>query len=134
LKKERQLTAEGMSWLEEVTEESLRISVDTSLYTKDALFKACYAFTDRCYLFLSPAEAPDVVRVRFSRKEPGTDLAVMAGEFANELVDQRVRAQIAAETAGVRELIVAQAFAEADLIDRTLPESSYEDDPRGIAG
>jgi His-Xaa-Ser system protein HxsD len=123
-----------MSWLEEVTDESLCVSVDTTVYTTDALFKACYTFTDRCYLFLSPTENPRVIKVRFAPKSSECDLAVTAGEFCNELIDQRVRQQIAAETGAIRELIVAQAFAEADLIDRSLPESSYLDDPRGIAG
>jgi His-Xaa-Ser system protein HxsD len=123
-----------MSWLEEVTDESLCVSVDTTVYTTDALFKACYTFTDRCYLFLSPTENPRVIKVRFAPKSSECDLAMMAGEFCNELIDQWVRQQIAAETGAIRELIVAQAFAEADLIDRSLPESSYLDDPRGIAG
>jgi His-Xaa-Ser system protein HxsD len=127
-------TPDGMSWLEDVTDESLFVSVDTEVYTTDALFKACYAFTDRCYLFLSPSENPRVIKVRFAPKEPGCDLAATAGEFCNELIDQRVRQQIATETGAIRELIVAQAFAEADLIDRSLPESSYLDDPREIAG
>lgn len=128
------MTPDGMSWLEEVTDESLCVSVDTTVYTTDALFKACYTFTDRCYLFLSPTENPRVIKVRFAPKSSECDLAMMAGEFCNELIDQWVRQQIAAETGAIRELIVAQAFAEADLIDRSLPESSYLDDPRGIAG
>lgn len=134
MNKETLQAPSGMSWLEEVKGESLCVSVDTEVYTTDALFKACYTFTDRCYLFLSPAENPCVIRVRFAPKGPGCDLAATAGEFCNELIDQRVRQQIAAQTSAIRELIVAQAFAEADLIDRSLPESSYIDDPRGIAG
>jgi His-Xaa-Ser system protein HxsD len=99
----------------------------------DALFRVCYAFTDKCYLFLEPKEeTPSVINVRFTRKEADHDLAPLAGEFSNALVDQRVRLEISAETKAVRELIVAQAFAEADLIDRSLSESSYIDDPKGI--
>ncbi len=122
-----------ISWIEEVGDESLCVSVDTSIYSLDSLFRVCYAFTDRCYLFLQPEGRASVVRVRFTRKTPGCDLSQLAGEFSNALIDQRVRLQIAAETRAIRELIVAQAFAEADLIDRTLSESSYLDDPRGVA-
>jgi His-Xaa-Ser system protein HxsD len=69
----------------------------------------------------------------FTRKTPDCDLHSLAGEFSNELINQRVRLQIASETRAIRELIVAQAFAEADLLDRSLSESSYVDDPRGVA-
>jgi His-Xaa-Ser system protein HxsD len=124
---------QNISWFEDVTDETLCVSVDTDIYSLDALFRVCYAFTDRCYLFLQPGGHTSAVKVRFSRKTPECDLAQIAGEFSNALIDQRVRMQIASETGGIRELIVAQAFAEADLIDRTVSESSYLDDPKGIA-
>ena len=90
-----------------------RLVVDTTLYTSDALFRACYAFTDRCYLFLKQLSA-DQVLVEFRRSDSSHVLADVVGAFANELIDQRVRADIARETRAIRERIVAQAFAEAD--------------------
>jgi His-Xaa-Ser system protein HxsD len=45
-------------------------------------------------------------------------LTRIAGEFGNELISQRIRLDLAEETRPVRELIVAQAFAEADLSAR----------------
>lgn len=127
------MTQERFSWLQEVTDESLCVCVDTAVYSLEALFRVCYAFTDRCYLFLQPEEGSQVIRVRFTRKAADSDMPLLAGEFANELINQRVRSLIASETRAVRELIVAQAFAEADLLDRSLQESDYVDDPRGIA-
>jgi His-Xaa-Ser system protein HxsD len=127
------MTSDRISWLQEVTDRSLCICVDTTVYSLEALFRVCYAFTDRCYLFLQPEES-SVVKVRFAGKTLDVDLAALAGEFSNELINQMVRLQVAAETRGIRELIVAQAFAEADLIDRSLSEASYFDDPKGITG
>lgn len=127
------MNSERISWLESISEDSLCMAVDTAIYSMDALFRVCYAFTDRCYLFLEPKEGiQSVINVRFTRKGEDCDLASLAGEFSNSLIDQRVRLQISAETRAVRELIVAQAFAEADLLDRSLSESSYIDDPKGI--
>jgi His-Xaa-Ser system protein HxsD len=123
-----------ISWLERVTVESLCVRVDTAAYSLEALFRACYAFTDRCYLFLRPEDGSTVVEVMFAEKTPDSDLASLAGEFSNELIDQKVRQQIAAETRAIRELIVAQAFAEADLLDGSLSEASYVDDPKRVAG
>ena len=128
------MNSERITWLETISEDSLCMSVDTSIYSLDALCRVCYAFTDRCYLFLQAQEGmPLVINVRFTRKGDDCDLASLAGEFSNALIDQRVRLQISAETKAIRELIVAQAFAEADLIDRSLSESTYIDDPKGIS-
>jgi hypothetical protein len=43
-----------------------------------------------------------------------------------------VRLEIANETRAIRELIVAQAFTEADLIDRSGSEGSYIEDLRDV--
>jgi His-Xaa-Ser system protein HxsD len=128
------MTSERFSWLQEVTDESLCVSVDLSVYSLEALFRVCYAFTDKCYLFLQPEKDSSVVKVMFARKTPDCDMPSLAGEFSNELINQRVRRQIALETRAIRELIVAQAFAEADLLDRTLSEADYVEDPKGISG
>ena len=127
------MTPERISWLQDITDENLCVCVDTATYSLEALFRVCYAFTDKCYLFLRPENGSSVVRVMFTRKIPDCDLPSLAGEFSNELINQRVRLQVALETRAIRELIVAQAFAEADLLDRTLSESGYVDDPKGIA-
>lgn len=127
------MVSERISWLQEATDESLCICVDTAVYSTEALFRVCYSFTDRCYLFLQPENNSPVINVRFAKREVDCDLAALAGEFSNELINQKVRLQIASETSTIRELIVAQAFAEADLLDRSLSESSYLDDPKGIA-
>ena len=121
------------SWVEELSDDTLSIFVDTRVYPLKVLFRTCYLFTDRCYLFLEPHEGSAAVKVEFARKSHNADLRWIAGEFGNELINQKVREDIAAETRPIRELIVAQAFAEADLLDRSASESDYKDDPKGIA-
>jgi len=107
--------------------------VDTAVYSVEALFRVCYVFTDRCYLFLQPQTHSSVIDVRLTRKTTACDIDALSGDFANELISQRVRKDIALETKAVRELIVAQAFAEADFLGRELSEVSYTEDPKGIA-
>jgi His-Xaa-Ser system protein HxsD len=97
----------------DVGEHVARFTVDVNVYTRDTLFRACYVFTDRCYLFLIDQPDHNVV-VEFRKKEPSPGLGDLVGAFANELINQRVRADVARETGKIRELIVAQAFAEAD--------------------
>jgi His-Xaa-Ser system protein HxsD len=96
--------------------EVIRYTVDTALYTREAVFRACYQFTDRCYLFLRQAEG-EAIAIEFRKRHPSTVLSDVVGSFANELINQKVRADISRETQTIRELIVAQAFAEADLRD-----------------
>jgi len=126
------MEAEHTSSLEETASESLSLPVDTAIYSLEALFRVCYIFTDRCYLFLTPADESSVINVFITGKTSDCNLRAIAGEFSNELINQKVRSDIALETNAIRELIVAQAFAEADLLDRSLSESSYIDDPKGI--
>ena len=92
----------------------LQLTVDTNLYGHEALFRSCYAFTDRCYLFLREQGADKVVVVFRRRQSPKT-LESLVADFANDLIDQRLRVSIANETKVIREMIVAQAFNEADL-------------------
>jgi His-Xaa-Ser system protein HxsD len=94
--------------------EVLRYLVSTNLYTREALFRACYQFTDRCYLFLEQGEA-DTIIVQFRKRDPKTNLEEVMGAFANELINQRVRADLSRETQAIRELIVTQAFSDAEL-------------------
>lgn len=123
-----------LSWVQDVADDSLVVAVNSNIYSREALFRVCYLFTDRCYLFLVQEENSSVVQVRFTRKGHDTDLNEIAGEFSNELINQKVRMEVAAETKAIRELIVAQAFAEADLFDGSDSEASCLDDPKGIAG
>lgn len=121
------------AWVEQTSDDSLAISVSLGIYPLETLFRVCYLFTDRCFLFLSPNEDRSAVKVQFAKRIPDCGLRAVVGEFGNELVNQRVRMDIANETRSIRELIVAQAFAEADLLDRSIPNSDYHSDPKGIA-
>ena len=126
-------TSEKIISIEYDSDKSVTLEVDTAIYSVEALFRVCYTFTDHCYLFLGPAAQAAAVTVRITGKKSDVDLRIIAGEFSNALIDERVRRDIAVETMAIRELIVAQAFAEADIIDRTCSEASYLDDPKRIA-
>ncbi len=108
------------------------LDLDYDIYTADVIFRVAYDFTDRCFVFLSrPTDA--VIRVALAPKVPEAPLGDVAGAFANALIDERVRQRVERETRPIRELLVAQAFSEADLLDRRNTEADDRDDPRGIA-
>ena len=106
--------------------------VDLSIYSLPSVFRACYKFTNICYLFIARTEEPDWLAVTFQAKETTQHVAALLGEFFNELLDQQIREALEIEAGPVRELIVAQAFAEGNLLDVMRDEGNYQEDPLGI--
>ena len=98
------------------TEDEVRLLVDETVYSREAVLRACYWFTDRSYLFVSRF-GPERLLVSIRAKPGGASIDSIAGDFANALLDQQVRREIERETSRVRELIVAKAFAEGNLLD-----------------
>ena len=104
-----------------------QLTVELPLYGDEGLLRACYAFTDRCFLFLRDRPVPQVTVVFRKRQSPRT-LDALVEEFANELVGQSLRAQLAAETKCVRELIVSAGFRRirpVTPLPRTFSAESY---------
>ena len=109
----------------------MTITVDLTIYPIELVLRTCHAFTARCHV-LPRATETNRVALDFAPRDETDSLRDLAGEFANALLDFRLRSIIAAETQTIRELLVAQAFCEADLLDRSDIESDEYDDPRGI--
>jgi His-Xaa-Ser system protein HxsD len=106
------MSAEGVDWID-VREDGLVLRVDRRLYGDEAVFRTCYVFTDRCYLFLE-CDGVDHLAIRFRRRQAGTDLSGVIGDFGNELINNRLRVTLARETHDIRQLIVSRAFADAN--------------------
>ena len=106
------LSKSALQWVE-TGEGCLRLILDTLLYPETAIFRTCYLFTDRAYIFLK-TEKPNEIIVEFRAKKSIENLDSVVGEFGNELINQRIRLQLGAETQKIREMVVAQAFSEAD--------------------
>ena len=111
----------------------MNITIDLSIYPLDLVMRTCHVFTSRCYVL--PHEAANGrVAVEFVARDERDSLRDLAGAFSNALLDSHLRALVAGETRAIRELLIAQAFCEADLLDRRDIESDEITDPRGIAG
>lgn len=111
----------------------MTIEVDLSIYPLDAVLRACHRFTSRCYSVPRVA-GEGLLTVELVARHQGDTLSDLQGAFANALLDAHLRTVIAEETRTIRELLVAQAFCEANLLDRRDIESDEYADPRGIAG
>jgi His-Xaa-Ser system protein HxsD len=104
-----------LPWAVVVSEAELTITLSTAIFELPAIERACYWMTDRCYVRLEPGEMAGEIRARLASKLGQVNLHELVGEFGNRLLDEQLRLRIGEETRTVRELIVAQAFAEADL-------------------
>jgi len=120
---------------------TVAVVIDEELYPLDAIYGAAYLFVDRCWLFLDrPGDKQVQVRLRSKDAEPSADvLDALAGEFANELLNQVLRLRIGDSTRSLREYTLARAFFGDDGgrpdIDALLAELDAEelaDDPLEI--
>ena len=86
------------------------IRLDKSIYSREVLLKTAYCFTDKAYLHLSQDSECWIVSWR---AKEGCEVDV--GAFENELITQELRAHLVEQTADVRKLILARAFASTIL-------------------
>jgi len=113
--------------------QAVALDLDTNLYALPSIFRACYKFTDRCYIFLTrEIPRPSSVIVTLSTKLSGGEIDAVLGDFCNELIDQQIREDLSLEAGALREMIVAQAFSEGNLLDPQRDDGDYEEDPLGI--
>ena len=109
----------------------IAFDVDESVYSLEALYGACYLFIEKCFVYLSRPK-PGVVTVRLTSREPASTVQLdeLAGEFANELLSQATRLQLASATARIREYYTAAALRMATStpsIDELLAELESEE-------
>ena len=127
----------------EYLEDGRRVSfvLTESLYPREAIFGAAYLFLDRAFVFLSRPDDGQV-EVRLTPKEPPEgeqQLVALAGEFANALLDQVVRLQVAQSTGSIREYYISRAFftspaqSSIDALLAELDDEELEDDDLEIS-
>lgn len=80
---------------------------DKTLYSKIALIKAAYNFTDRAYIHLDVDDKYYLVRCEAKLSED----IICEKEFLNELLAQSVRHEVYSQTKDIRELLLARAMA-----------------------
>jgi len=103
------------------------ISIDKKVYSKSAVLRACYWFGKDLYFHVE--ESGDSLRIRVALRVASPTLNQprikkldeWMPEIFDAFVDSQLRVEIQAETAGVRELIIAKAFAESGVLEDPPP-------------
>lgn len=112
-------------------EQILKITLDTKIYPKEAIYGAAYVFIDRAYIHLdmkgNRIEVSFKPKASISQKQ----LEALKGEFENELLHYVHRLSIAKNNKKIREQIVERALYGS--IEGEGEDSDDFDDPLGIA-
>lgn len=95
------------------------------VYSKEALLKSAYSFTDRAYIHLDADENDYIVNISFK-----DGYSFDYEEFKNELLSQTVRILIYERTKIIRQLTVARALASTIVND--FPEEDAPVEPVDI--
>lgn len=103
---------------------TMRIQYDKEFYSKEALLKAAYHFTDRAYVYLGVEDGSFFVD--FTAKG-GTqfDKEKLENEFKNELLAQVIHQTVSKETTVLRELLVARALSST-MVDEGISSDAVE--------
>jgi His-Xaa-Ser system protein HxsD len=115
---------------EVASESSATVYLDPRIYTKEAILRACYWFTDVAYIQV-PESPADRLAIRIELKQTTPTLAnpkpisidELVGEFCNSLLDFELRRQVESETATIRQIVLAKAFSESGVLEDEPPGS-----------
>src|SRR5664279_2701258 len=113
-----------MQGLSQKTDGSCVVRFDRNVYSVSAVKKAAYKSGGMFHILIEEDGGSVVVSLRPSASNTDPDEAV--GKFLTEALDQQLREEIAAETNGVRDLLLAHAFSKTSLIDSELEISDYD--------
>ena len=110
---------------------SITLTFECSQFSREAALKTAYWFTRELYIDFPPALTGTsfdiILRPKLSSptleapRPPSLD--ELASEFRNAMVDAQLRIQVQQETSGIRELLLAKAFAEAGVLESSPPGS-----------
>lgn len=110
----------------------MRIQYSKEFYSKEALLKAAYHFTDKAYVYLG-VEGNSFF-VDFSAKDGiAFDIDKLENEFKNELLAQVIHQTVSKETTALRELLVARALSSTMVDERTTSNVSTDNGPMSVA-
>ncbi len=119
--------AEGIQ-SEADSEFSATIRLDPRIYSREAILRACYWYTNVAHIHVP--ESPDdkvVIHIRLKQRVPTLAnpksflIEEFVGEFCNSLLDFELRRQVETETASIRQLVLAKAFSESGVLEDEPP-------------
>ena len=121
-----------MSSLRQMPDGSFVARFDRNVYRLTAVKKAAYKYGNIFRIMIEEADGFILASLKAASSNNDPEEAV--GSFCNEVLDQELREEIAAETNGIRDLLLAHTFSKTSLIDSELETSDYEQASGSIEG
>ncbi len=121
-----------MQFQNEIKNNEVIVFADTSLYSKDSIFKCLYWYGDKFHTNVSFADSGTY---RVSLKPISTnqlsnlELELLLQKLERDLVDFNLRDIVTKETQNVRDLLIAKAFSNGEFDEMPLGNVS---DPVGF--
>lgn len=89
------------------------LKFNKELYSKVALIKAAYNYTDIAYLHLDADDNYYYVSIESKNSEQ----EINADDFVNEILAQSIRHEVFLQTKNIRELLLARAMATSVVLE-----------------
>jgi His-Xaa-Ser system protein HxsD len=108
------------------------LQIDKTVYSKAAVLRTCYALARDLAFQISEKDSGFEVTISLRTPKPTLAQPLVGKidsyipDFLNGLTDNQLRIEIQTETAAVRELIIAKAFAESGILEDA-PPGTFED-------
>lgn len=112
-------------------ENSVFIKVNPKIFPLEVVYSAAYMFLDRAFVIIDGDPQTEIL-VQLKAKDK-TNLAEMALEFHNELVNYAVYVVQAARTSEIRTAIIQSALGVSEQSQECDCEPEPIDDPLGIS-
>lgn len=93
------------------------------LYSKTALIKAAYNFTDSAFIHLDADKKYYYVSIEIKKGKEG----ISEESFLNEMIAQSIRHEIYLQTKNIRELLLARSMASSLVLKNDIEVEDIED-------
>lgn len=113
-------------------DKAVSLTIDSRQISRDAALRAAYWLTQHLNVEFPASHAEHTFEVLLRPKAPTLESPVarplpdLVDEFRTSLIDFELRVRVQNETAAIRELILAKAFAEAGVLEDQ-PVGSFND-------
>ena len=108
-----------------VEKDGIVFSLRTKIYPPEIIYKTCYVFIDRMYIYLDDPKKGEIqVRLKGKKDLNAKDLEKLKGEFSNELLNTILRESVAKRNQKVLEYIVGGAINAS--LEKAAPEERLE--------
>lgn len=98
----------------------MEFKYNQELYSRQALLKAAFHFTDEYYIYLDMDDQYYIVKIE--KKDGSKPEDHLFGLFTNEILNQATRESILEKTEDIRKMILGRAFASTVIEDDSLED------------